>query len=78
MLNLNNFLDLKENSKLLDIFFQIKKAVGISYLVGGSVRDLILGGKGKDIDIEVHKLSLDVLQKILEKFASETRLLLHQ
>jgi tRNA nucleotidyltransferase (CCA-adding enzyme) len=68
MLNLNNFLDLKENSKLLDIFFQIKKAVGISYLVGGSVRDLILGGKGKDIDIEVHKLSLDVLQKILEKF----------
>ncbi len=43
----------------------IKKAGGISYLVGGSVRDLVLGRELKDFDIEVHHLSLEELEKIL-------------
>ena len=41
---------------------------GISYLVGGAVRDLILGLPVKDLDIEIHKLSLDALETILQKY----------
>ena len=41
---------------------------GISYLVGGTVRDLILDYPIKDLDIEVHKISLEELQKILSEF----------
>lgn len=46
----------------------IKSRGGIPYLVGGSVRDLVLGRETKDIDIEVHKLSLDDLEECLREF----------
>lgn len=54
--------------KLQPILAEIKKDGGVSYLVGGSVRDLLLGIKVKDIDIEVHKISLQKLQDCLKKF----------
>lgn len=41
---------------------------GIAYLVGGTVRDLVLDRPIKDIDIEVHNISMDDLLKILQKF----------
>ncbi len=41
---------------------------GRSYAVGGAVRDLILGRKIKDIDIEVHNLTLKELENILLTF----------
>ncbi|MBD3272854.1 HD domain-containing protein, partial [Candidatus Dependentiae bacterium] len=42
---------------------------GVPYLVGGTVRDLALNEEEiKDVDIEVHKLSLGDLEKILKNF----------
>jgi tRNA nucleotidyltransferase (CCA-adding enzyme) len=38
-----------------------------AYLVGGSVRDALLGNIPKDLDIEVYQTNLDDLVKILEK-----------
>lgn len=44
-------------------------AGGKPYLAGGAVRDLILNLPLKDIDIEVHGLSLEKLQSVLERIA---------
>ncbi len=39
---------------------------GRAYMVGGCVRDELMGGKSKDIDIEIHGLEPDVLKGMLE------------
>lgn len=44
---------------------QIIQAGGVPYLVGGVVRDIVLGKPLKDLDIEVHGITLDQLQTIL-------------
>ena len=49
---------------LQPILSAIKNAGGISYLVGGCVRDLVLERPLKDFDIEVHNLSLEQLEAI--------------
>jgi tRNA nucleotidyltransferase (CCA-adding enzyme) len=46
----------------------IEKAGGNYYLVGGFVRDKLLGLEPKDIDVEVFGLSYDSLVLVLEKF----------
>src|SRR5437762_14325099 len=43
------------------------KELPFAYLVGGSVRDALLGNPPKDLDIEVYQTSLDDLVKTLEK-----------
>lgn len=43
----------------------IDVAGGTPFLVGGAVRDLLIGVPFKDIDCEVHHLSLDQLQEVL-------------
>lgn len=43
----------------------IHAAGGMPFLVGGAVRDLLIGVPLKDIDCEVHHLSLDQLQDVL-------------
>lgn len=43
-------------------------AGGRALLVGGAVRDLLLDRDVKDIDIEVHGLSIDALENILAQF----------
>lgn len=65
------------NEQLLKIITPIKKIIdaistagGTPYLVGGTVRDLILGAKSKDIDIEVHGMSVDALEPVLNQFGS--------
>ncbi len=45
---------------------QVHNAGGHTYYVGGFVRDLILGRENKDIDIEVHGISVAVLEAILD------------
>jgi tRNA nucleotidyltransferase (CCA-adding enzyme) len=50
---------------LASIAHDIKKAGGIVYLVGGCVRDLVMGRELKDLDVEVHKISLDDLERVL-------------
>ncbi len=47
----------------------IIKEHGRAYLVGGAVRDLFLNLPVHDMDIEVHNLSLDQLEKILSTIA---------
>ena len=44
----------------------VHKAGGRTYFVGGFVRDLILGRDNKDIDIEVHGVSVQSLEAILD------------
>ena len=53
---------------LKPVLVEIKNNGGIAYLVGGSVRDIFLNRDAKDIDIEVHRISLEDLEGILKKF----------
>jgi tRNA nucleotidyltransferase (CCA-adding enzyme) len=48
----------------------IDKHGGTTLLVGGAVRDLLLNLLVKDLDIEVHGISLNDLEKILAKFGT--------
>ncbi len=52
------------------IVHSIKGAGGITYLVGGCVRDLVLGKPLKDLDLEVHQLTIEQLESILKLFNS--------
>ena len=45
---------------------EVDKAGGRVYFVGGYVRDLLLGRENKDIDLEVHGVSVPVLEGILD------------
>lgn len=47
------------------IVADIYQQQGSVYLVGGSVRDILLGQMPKDIDIEVHGISLEELAQLL-------------
>jgi tRNA nucleotidyltransferase (CCA-adding enzyme) len=53
---------------LLPITDAIHKQGGISYLVGGAVRDLLLSLPIKDMDIEVHGMSLEALETVLKHY----------
>jgi tRNA nucleotidyltransferase (CCA-adding enzyme) len=44
------------------------QAGGRALIVGGSVRDHLLGLPIKDVDVEVHRLSLDALRAVLGRF----------
>ena len=46
----------------------IKNAGGTPLIVGGYVRDSILGISSKDMDIEVYNMSQDKLIEILQQF----------
>lgn len=61
---------LEKIKKLEPILLKIAEIGGISYLVGGAVRDFVLNIDSNDIDIEVHNLSLLDLEKILKEFGN--------
>lgn len=46
-----------------------------SYIVGGGVRDILMGISPKDIDIEVHGIDFKDLMKVLSKYGSVTEVL---
>lgn len=49
----------------------VKKIIaygGRPYLVGGAVRDMVMGVPIKDVDIEVHELTEQDLEEVLKKF----------
>jgi tRNA nucleotidyltransferase (CCA-adding enzyme) len=50
------------------LFEACAAAGGRALLVGGTVRDALLGNPGKDLDIEVHRLTLDQLVALLSRF----------
>ncbi len=58
---------LKHHEVIPRVVRHIENAGGTAYLVGGAVRDLILGRTVLDIDIEVHGLSLEKLSDILSQ-----------
>ena len=69
--------DIQERLKILFIRNTVIKRIvqdianqdGVAYLVGGAVRDLVAGLPLKDIDIEVHNMTLDTLSEILQEYA---------
>lgn len=58
---------LEANSFIPDVVKRIHESSGKAYLVGGAVRDLVLGRMVYDIDVEVHGLSVDSLSAILSQ-----------
>ena len=52
-------------SKLYRLCLEIKKNNGQAYIVGGFVRDKLLGIESKDIDIEVFGMEASTLERIL-------------
>ncbi|MDR3646120.1 MAG: HD domain-containing protein [Candidatus Babeliales bacterium] len=61
-------LILDKNKLLKTIIQKIAEHNGKAILVGGAVRDLLLDIHIKDLDIEVHGLMAEVLEKILKSF----------
>lgn len=59
---------LNEAPQIWPIIKEIHQNGGVAYLVGGTVRDIILNIAPKDIDIEIHKMQLDQLEQILNNF----------
>ena len=59
---------LKEYEPLGMIVKKINENGGRALLVGGAVRDLVLGLPVKDLDIEVQNISLEELENILQTF----------
>lgn len=51
-----------------DVINAIARAGGVPFLVGGAVRDELLGKVAPDYDIEVHGLTLEQLRTILEQY----------
>lgn len=49
---------------------KVSSVGGKSYYVGGYVRDKLLGKENKDIDIEIHGISPDMLFWMLSGFGS--------
>lgn len=58
---------LNEMPVVRDIAHAIDTHHGRALLVGGAVRDIFLGRESKDIDIEVHGITLEVLEEILKR-----------
>jgi len=58
---------LAKEPRIISIVQDIQTAGGIVYLVGGAVRDILLGDIPHDLDLEVHSLTLQELHGILAK-----------
>lgn len=75
---INNFNIQSSVLKIFDIYPLINAIIkvihenqGIAYLVGGTVRDILMGKEIKtikDIDIEIHNLTIQELNNILSEF----------
>jgi tRNA nucleotidyltransferase (CCA-adding enzyme) len=59
---------MKHNSLITDLAEQVREAGGRAMLVGGCVRDEILGIASKDIDIEIYGLEPERLREVLGTF----------
>lgn len=68
--DLQNVLNklLKQQPIVQKIVDEIAKKDGKALLVGGAVRDILLGKEVKDLDIEVHGLTIDQLHQVLAQF----------
>ncbi len=57
-------------SSLADVLTSIQSQGGRPYIVGGWVRDLLLGVESTDVDVEVFGIGPDCLADILERYGS--------
>lgn len=57
--------DDKNVSCMMKIVHAISSAGGKAYVVGGFVRDAILGKDNKDIDFEIHGLDVSTIENLL-------------
>lgn len=55
---------------IIHICEAIQQANGRAWIVGGAVRDALMGIDSKDIDIEVHGIGADLLAQTLQKLGS--------
>ena len=46
---------------------EVRKASGRAYFAGGFVRDRLLGRESKDMDLEIHGIPVEMLEKILDR-----------
>ena len=60
----------KELNIAKEIASCISKYSGNCYFVGGYVRDKLMGCPGKDIDMEVHGVTPDVLERVLDSLGT--------
>lgn len=58
----------RDMEKLIQIAKDIDSKGGTVYFVGGFVRDKLLGKQNKDIDVEIHNISVEDTKHILEKY----------
>jgi tRNA nucleotidyltransferase (CCA-adding enzyme) len=56
--------------KVLALSTAIQEAGGRALLVGGCVRDIVMGNKAKDWDLEVYQLAPERLREVLDQFGS--------
>lgn len=54
--------------RVIDIAREIKNEGGKALLVGGSVRDMILGVTSKDFDLEIYRMPAEKVEEIAKKF----------
>ncbi len=60
----------KQTSELNWIANEISAAGGHPYLVGGAVRDIVLGQQPQDYDVEIYQMDADTLTAILSTFGT--------
>ena len=63
-------LFLLELRNLIPVILALEKKGAASYLVGGSVRDLVLHLPVVDFDIEIHGISSNCVEKVLQQFGN--------
>src|SRR6185295_5447345 len=56
------------HEEVLRVCEAVRAAGGRAMLVGGWVRDRLLGGESKDYDVEVYGIEPEALRAILKKF----------
>ena len=57
----------KDRLLALQIAQGVDRAGGTAYFVGGCVRDALLGRESKDLDLEIHGVSAEKLEEILDE-----------
>jgi tRNA nucleotidyltransferase (CCA-adding enzyme) len=65
---LSKLRDTPNGRRLLEISTALRNAGGRAVLVGGAVRDGLLGRQVKDLDVEVFALELETLKEVLAGF----------
>lgn len=69
MTSIKKYFDQNKNDKNVSCMMKLVSAVssagGKTYIVGGFVRDAIIGKENKDIDFEIHGLDAVTIEKIL-------------